>query len=102
MPWHNITRDFRRSFFNLLGVVFSIMLILVALATLDWINSILDFQYEKMIRYDADVNFASAGGAGAGGRPLPRGGSGPGGALRHDPVPLRGRSGRSSARGWSR
>lgn len=59
MPFHNITRDARRSFFNLLGVAFSITLILVALGALDWINSILDFQYEQMIRYDADVSFAA-------------------------------------------
>jgi putative ABC transport system permease protein len=62
MPFHNITRDFRRSFFNLLGVVFSIMLILVALGALDWINSILDFQYGQMIRYDADVSFTGPAG----------------------------------------
>ncbi len=63
IPFHNITRDARRSFFNLLGVVFSIMLILVSLSMLDWLNSILDFQYNRVIRYDADVSFASPEGA---------------------------------------
>ncbi len=63
IPFHNISRDARRSFFNLLGVVFSIMLIMMALSMKDWINSILDFQFNRVVLYEADVSFASPVGA---------------------------------------
>ncbi|MCL4368955.1 MAG: FtsX-like permease family protein [Actinobacteria bacterium] len=57
MPLRNLSRDWRRALFNLLGVVFAIMLIVVSLSMLDWLGQILDFQYHQLIHYDADVLF---------------------------------------------
>ncbi len=59
MPLRNLSRDWRRALFNLLGVVFAIMLVVVSLSMLDWLGQILSFQYHELIHYDADVLFAS-------------------------------------------
>jgi putative ABC transport system permease protein len=59
MPLRNLSRDKRRALLNILGIIFALVLILVALALMDSMNSAFSFYYNDFIRYDADVYYPS-------------------------------------------
>jgi putative ABC transport system permease protein len=59
MPLRNLTRDRRRAFLNIMGIVFALVLILVSLALMDSMNDIFAFYFDDYVRYDADAYFAS-------------------------------------------
>jgi putative ABC transport system permease protein len=59
MPLRNVWRDRRRTLLNLMGIVFSLLLIVVALALVDSINAAFSFQFDDFTRYDAKVFYVS-------------------------------------------
>ncbi len=59
MPLRNLSRDRRRAFLNILGILFALVLILVSLALMDSMNAVFGFYFNDFIRYDADVYYAS-------------------------------------------
>ncbi|OGO02321.1 MAG: hypothetical protein A2Y59_02265 [Chloroflexi bacterium RBG_13_52_14] len=58
IPLRNIFRNRRRSIYTIIGVTFGISLILVSAALLNAMDSFMSLQFDKMQRYDAQVNFA--------------------------------------------
>ncbi|RJP27466.1 MAG: ABC transporter permease [Actinobacteria bacterium] len=59
MPLRNLSRDRRRAALNIIGIVFAVMLMLVALGFMDTMKDIFDFYYDDFIRYDADAYYSS-------------------------------------------
>jgi len=58
IPLRNIFRNRRRSIYTIIGVSFGISLILVSAAFLDSIDSLMTWQFDKIQRYDLQINFA--------------------------------------------
>ncbi len=58
IPLRNIFRSRRRSLYTVIGVAFGISLILVSAAFIDSIESLIDLQFNRIQRYDAQVSFA--------------------------------------------
>lgn len=57
MPMRNLSRNKRRSFSTLLGIIFSLALILTSFSILDSMNSALGFEFDEFVRYKAEVLF---------------------------------------------
>ena len=58
IPLRNIFRNRRRSIYTIIGVAFGISLILVSAAFLDSIDSLMIWQFDRIQRYDLQINFA--------------------------------------------
>ncbi|MGB2582594.1 MAG: FtsX-like permease family protein [Dehalococcoidia bacterium] len=58
IPLRNIFRNRRRSLYTVIGIAFGISLILVSAAFIDAIEAFMDVQFNKVQRYDAQINFS--------------------------------------------
>lgn len=58
IPLRNIFRNRRRSLYTAIGVTFGISLILVSAIMIDSMVDLIDFQFNKIQRYDARVQFS--------------------------------------------
>jgi putative ABC transport system permease protein len=58
IPLRNIFRNRRRSLYTVIGIAFGISLILVSAAFIDAIEAFMDTQFNKVQRYDAQINFS--------------------------------------------
>jgi putative ABC transport system permease protein len=57
LPLRNIFRNRRRSLYTIIGVAFGVSLILVSAAFVDSIDYMLDLQFNRIQRYDAQISF---------------------------------------------
>ena len=60
IPLRNIFRNRRRSLYTIIGVAFGISLILVSAGFIDSTDAFMDLQFNKVQRYDAQINFSPA------------------------------------------
>jgi len=58
IPLRNIFRNRRRSLYTIIGISFGISLILVSAAFIDSVDYLMNLQFERIQRYDAQVSFA--------------------------------------------
>lgn len=57
MPMRNLSRNRRRSFSTIVGIVFVLALTLTAFSFLDSMNSALGFEFNEFVKYEAEVLF---------------------------------------------
>lgn len=57
MPMRNLSRNRRRSFSTVLGIIFALALTLASFSFLDSMNSALGFEFNEFVRYKAEVLF---------------------------------------------
>jgi len=57
IPLRNIFRNRRRSLYTVIGITFGISLILVSAAFIDSVDYFMNLQFERIQRYDAQINF---------------------------------------------
>lgn len=58
IPLRNIFRNRRRSLYTAIGVTFGVSLILISAAMIDSIESLMDFMFKDVQRYDVRIDFA--------------------------------------------
>lgn len=58
VPLRNIFRNRRRSLYTAIGVTFGVSLILISAAMIDSIESLMDFMFKDVQRYDVRIDFA--------------------------------------------
>ncbi len=58
IPLRNIFRNRRRSLYTIIGIAFGISLILVSAAFIDSVDYLMNLQFERIQKYDAQISFA--------------------------------------------
>jgi len=58
IPLRNVFRNRRRSLYTVIGITFGISLILVSAAFIDSIDYFMSLQFDRIQKYDAQINFA--------------------------------------------